>query len=70
VDIAPQVQEEEDKIRTANERALAEMKLRMEKELEDAKLELLEVGFLSITPLLHYSITSKLRRGSKRHNFR
>ncbi|XP_064651050.1 centrosomal protein of 164 kDa-like isoform X2 [Lineus longissimus] len=38
----PQLEEEEEKIKTANERALAEMRLRLEKELEDARLELLE----------------------------
>ena len=37
------LQEEEQQIKTANDRALAEMKAKMERELENAKLELLEV---------------------------
>ena len=44
---------EEQKIKTANERALQEMQDRMERELEDAKLELLEVikqNFLNSLP--------------------
>lgn len=39
-----EVRGEEQKIKTANERALQEMRERMERELEEAKLELLEVG--------------------------
>lgn len=35
---------EEQGIRTANDRALEEMRERMERELEEAKLELLEVS--------------------------
>ena len=34
---------EESKIQSANDRALQEMKIRMDRELEAAKLELLEV---------------------------
>ncbi|XP_052265230.1 trichohyalin-like isoform X2 [Dreissena polymorpha] len=37
-----EVRNEEDKIRTSNDRALAEMRERMDRELENAKLELLE----------------------------
>jgi len=37
------VRAEEQRMKTANERAIAEMQQRMERELEHAKLELLEV---------------------------
>ena len=39
------VRGEEQKIRTANDRALQEMRMRLERELEEAKLELLEVDY-------------------------
>lgn len=42
-----QLRDEELQIRTANDRARQEMKQRLEKELENSKLELLEVSDLT-----------------------
>ena len=39
-----QYKDEEQRVRTANSRAIQEMKQKMERELENAKLELLEVS--------------------------
>ena len=57
---------EEQKIRTANDRALQEMRMRLERELEEAKLELLEVYykvtffFAKVFPILKSLCVSKI----------
>ena len=43
-----QYKDEEQRLRTANSRAIQEMKQKMERELENAKLELLEVSVPSV----------------------